>query len=276
MNASIRSWGVRLFLLAGIGLLACPPALASTVTDVFLYGTAAADGNHPNGRIMTIDYTTSTVTATFNGPSDVVIGDGFTGTAFRSATGELYIVDGLGTNNIYRINSANGVVNSFFPSPTGASTIDGLEFVGDTLYGTVFGSGGLVKIDPDSGSLLDSLPFGPGSSSVLEGLGVVNGILYSRGDANTTIAARSPVDGAILFSFATPDSAAVAGLAGFGGDLYAAADTGRIYRLNPLTGDVLDFIDIGITLDSLAAPTVPEPSTLALIGLASLALFRRR
>src|SRR5688572_578354 len=92
-----------------------------------LYATAAADGTNPNGRIFELDYDAGTILNTFNGPAGVLIGDSFTGAAFRPATSELYITDGSGSNIIFLIDPATGAVNGSFPSPTGSTSIDGLE-----------------------------------------------------------------------------------------------------------------------------------------------------
>jgi len=262
MSEFLRHPALRciLFLAAqiSIGSRACPAPI--------LYATGPADATNPNGRIFELDYTAGTILNTFNGPAGVLIGDDFTGAAFRQATGELYITDGAGSNNVFRINPATGAVNGSFPSPTGASSVDGLEFVGDTLYAPRVGGGDLVTIDPDTGALINQLPDATGGVAS-GGLTAAGGVLFSRGNANTSIAARSLLTGATLNSFATPNNEAVLGLASDGIDLYAASNAGVIYRLNPATGQVLDSRTYGINFDSLAGigVLIPEPAAASLV-----------
>jgi glutamine cyclotransferase len=233
-----------------------------------LYATAAADASDPRGRIFELDYTAGTILNTFNGPTGFDIGDGYTGAAFRQATDELYITDGLGSNRIFRINPDTGAVNSSFPSPTGSSSIDGLEFVGDALYALLVGSAAIAIINPDTGTLINTLPSNT-SSLGQGGLTAAGGVLYSRGTANTTIVARNLATGLTFNSFATPNNEAVLGLASDGADLYAASNAGVIYRLNRDTGQVLDSRAYGINFDSLTgtALLVPEPGAVGFVGL---------
>jgi hypothetical protein len=227
-------------------------------TAATLYATASADSSNPNGRIFELDYTAGTILNTFNGPAGFTIGDGYTGAAYRSATNELYIADGLGSNNIVRINPATGAVNGSFPAPTGSSSVDGLEFVGDSLFALKVGGADVAVINPDTGTLITTLPssnfsFGQG------GLTSVGGAFYSRGAANTSIVKRNLDTGLTISSFATPNNEAVLGLASDSIDLFAASGAGVIYRLNPDNGQVLDSRTYGINFDSLAGNqgTVP-------------------
>jgi DNA-binding beta-propeller fold protein YncE len=250
----------------------CGHVSAATI----LYATATVDATHPNGRIFELDYTAGTILNTFNGPAGVLIGDDFTGAAFRQATGELYITDGAGSNDIFRINPATGAVNGFLDSPTGSSSLDGLEFVGDTLYALVLGGGSIAVINPDTGAVIDMRP-ADFLSIVPGGLTAAGGVLFSRGEANTSIVARNLLTGGTLNSFGAPNNEAVLGLASDGIDLFAASSAGVIYRLNPATGQVLDSRAYGINFDSLAG-IVPEPGTASFVsvGLALGCWLRHR
>jgi hypothetical protein len=255
-----------------IGLAAVASIGERAGTAAILYATASADAANPNGRIFKLDYTAGTILNTFNGPAGFTIGDGYTGAAYRSATDELYITDGLGSNSIFRINPATGAVNGSFPAPTGSSSVDGLEFVGDgnTLYALKVGGADIAMINPDTGTLITTLPssnnsFGQG------GLTSVGGALYSRGVANTTIVERNLVTGLTNSSFATPNNEAVLGLASDKIDLFAASSAGVIYRLDPATGQMLDSRAYGIAFDSLAAGQPPVPGDYNNNGLAEAA-----
>lgn len=269
MTSRITRWGRRSRPLGVVCLLA-PAAGAQPV----LWGTAAADATHPNGRLLKIDYAAGTVQATFNGPPGAVTGDGFTGVAVRPGTGQVFVCDGLGTNNVYRIDPDTGAVLGSFAAPTTNNTIDGLEFSNGELYASQWANSVIYRIDPDTGALIGTLPNTlPGN--VQGGLTIADGVLYSRGSGgNTTIARRDLTTGAILGQFPTANSQAVRGLATDGASLYEASDAGVIYRCDLMTGAVLDFQNIGITLDGLGGPVpapVPEPSTGWLILTAVLA-----
>jgi hypothetical protein len=273
MSEFLRNPAVRCaILLAALLFITGRPCTAAIV-----YATAPADASNANGRIFELDYTAGTILNTFNGPAGVLIGDNFTGAAFRQATDELYITDGSGTNRIFRINPATGAVNASFPSPTGSSSIDGLEFVGDTLYALELGGGSVAVINPDTGALIDTLP-ADFLSIVPGGLTAAGGVLFSRGEANTSTVARNLLTGGTLYSFATPNNEAVLGLASDGIDLFAASNAGVIYRLSPATGQVLDSRAYGINFDSLAGigNLIPEPATASLISLClALGIWRR-
>ena len=234
-----------------------------------LWGTASANTSFPNGRLLKIDYASGVVLATYNGPSGVTIGDGYTGVAVRPSNGQVFVTDGLGTNRVYRFDPNTGAVLGFFPSPTGSDTIDGLEFLGDELYASKFGNTTIVRINPDTGALIGTLPQSI-PSSVAGGLTIAGGALYTHGStSNVSIARRDLTTGAVLSEFPTPNGQAVKALATDGVSLYAAEDNGVIYRCALDTGAVLDSRTIGIAFDGLGGPApVPEPSA----GLLSLAV----
>jgi Repeat of unknown function (DUF6923) len=240
-----------------IGCLLAPTAGAQPT----LWGTAAANGSFPNGRLVRIDYATGTVQATFNGPAAVAIGDGFTGVAVRPSNGQVFVTDGLGTNNVYRFDPATGAVLGSFPSPTGTSSIDGLEFVGNVLYASRVSASVIHRINPDTGAEIGTA-FPGTSTPAAGGLTIVNGALYSNGSTgNTTIARRDLATGLVLGQFPTPNNEAVTALATDGTSLYAASSAGIIYRLDAGTGAVMDSRNFGIVFDGLGGPApVPEPS----------------
>jgi outer membrane protein assembly factor BamB len=256
----------RLAVTIGLIWVLTPAVQAQPI----LWGTAAANATFPNGRLMRIDYATGTVQATFNGPTGVTIGDGFTGIAVRPSNGEVFITDGAGTNRLYRFDPATGSVLGFFNSPTGSTTLDGLEFVGNDLFARAVAQSVLYRINPDTGVVIGQLPIML-PTSVQAGLTTAQGVLFSNGSANNmTIARRDPTTGAVLSEFPVPNNEQVLGLASDGVSLFASSNAGVIYRFDPATGSVLDSRNIGINLDGLGALIpVPEPSA-ALLVLASV------
>jgi streptogramin lyase len=242
-----------------------------------LWGTASANASFPNGRLLRIDYFAGTVQATFNGPTGALIGDGFTGVAIRPSNGQLFVTDGLGTNAVFRIDPNTGSVLSSFTAPTNNNSVDGLEFFGNELYANQFASSVITRINPDTGAFIGNLPMSVGSN-FQGGLTTALGVLLSHGiGGNNRIARRDAITGAILSEFATPNNEAVLGLASDGTSVYAAAATGFIYRLNPISGSVLDSRNIGIPLDGLGGLiSIPEPSSAWLVLTCVLAVFARR
>jgi hypothetical protein len=261
MTCNFKRWS-RQTLPLWIVCLFTPVARAQPV----IWGTASPNASFPQGRLLRIDYASGAIQATFNGPPGFIIGDGFTGVAVRPSNGQVFVTDGSGSNRIYRFDPATGSVLGFFPSPTGTNTLDGLEFLGNVLYAQQIAQSTIVRIDPDTGALLGTLPMTI-PSGAQGGLTIVDGFLFSHGNtANTTIARRDLLTGAILSEFATPNNEPVTGLATDGDSLFASSSAGVIYRLNPDNGSVLDSRNIGITLDGLGGPIpIPEPSAALLL-----------
>jgi DNA-binding beta-propeller fold protein YncE len=243
-----------------------------------LWGTASATGSFPNGRLLRIDYFTGTVQATFNGGAgSTIIGDGFTGLAVRPSNGQVFVTDGLGSNVITRFDPNTGAILGNLGAPTSSTSLDGLEFVGNVLYARAVAQSQIYRIDPDTGTLLGTLPVNI-PTSVQAGLTFALGVLVTDGSTgNNSIARRDLTTGAILNEFPTPNNEMILGLAFDGASLFASSSTGIIYRLNPLTGSLLDSRNIGIPLDSLGTTiTVPEPSSAFFVLSAALVGFVRR
>jgi hypothetical protein len=271
--------------------------------DVILYGTTGAGvgvGQGP-GRILTIDYTAGTILNAFDGPSGGFVGNGFSGAGFRRSTGELYVSDSsgppdptnVGTAHVYAINPTTGAVDkSFGYGPSFNFGYDGLEFIGDRLFLSSSAFGQITEFNPDTGAFIDFQTIGIiGTGRALASIGPNFYLSYTNNNGNNMIAAFSQNDGLnygqLLFQYSTPGHLLVNGLAGSGGDLYAAAADGAIYRLNPTTGNVLDsrtlsdpIFGSGIVLDSLAEAGSPVPLPSAAWGggvlLIVLALVNRR
>jgi len=227
---------------------------------------------------MRIDYATGAVQATFNGPPGFIIGDGFTGVAVRPSNGQVFVTDGVGSNVITRFDPVSGAILGNIGAPTGSTSLDGLEFVGNELYARAVAQSTIVRINPDTGAILGNLPIGF-SSSVQSGLTMAQGVLFTNDSTgNSTIARRDLTTGAVLSTFPMPNNEAALGMASDGTDVYVSSSAGIIYRLNATTGAVLDSRNIGIVLDGLGGPIpIPEPSAALLVLMPALiGVVRRR
>src|SRR5262245_32938356 len=105
MSTCIIQWSRRTLPVWIVGFLA-PTVGAQPI----LWGSASATGSFPNGRLLRIDYATGLVQATFNGPSGVMVGDGFTGVAIRPSNGQVFVSDGLGSNVVFRYDPISGTL----------------------------------------------------------------------------------------------------------------------------------------------------------------------
>jgi hypothetical protein len=275
--------------------------------DVILYGTTGpgVGVGQRAGRILTIDYTTGAILNSVDAPAGSAIGLGFTGSAFRQSTGQLYVIAAPSLNSnptLYAINPATGSVDTNFgilgSSPP--SSLDGLDFIGDQLYAREAANAdtGILEINPNTGQfngIFETLGIVGGSTDSAGGLAAVGDTLYVsyfqsnfNAHAIAAFSLRTATDyGQQLYSYNTPNNLPVAGLASDGTSLYAAASNGVIYRLDPTSGNVLDsrtLIDpnsgSGIVLDSLADAGSPVPLPSAAWGggvlLIVLALVNRK
>jgi outer membrane protein assembly factor BamB len=218
------------------------------------------------------------VQATFNGGTGFnIIGDGFTGIAVRPSNGQVFVSDGAGSNSITRFDPNSGAILGSFGSPTGSTSLDGYEFVGNELYARAVAVSLIYRINPDTGALIGQLPITL-PTSVQGGLTMAQGVLFSNGSSgNTTIARRDLTTGAVLSEFPVPNGEQVLGLASDGTSVFASSNAGIIYRFDPLTGNVLDSRNIGINLDGLGGPIpIPEPSAGLLVLASALVVAVRR
>jgi len=268
-----------------VGSLAAAIAAAPAARgeDVILYGTGNANLAYPDGRIVVIDYTTGTISNTFNGPAGGHVGSGYTGTGFRAATGQLYITvpddppDPAQTDrgSFYKVNASNANVDFHGGyGPSFGEAFSGFTFIGDQGYILATLNTSIVECNPNNfafGAFINIPP----DNTVGNDLAAINQTLYvseTPGINNRIVAYRNlnPADyWQVVNSYPTPNNAAVLGLASAGGDLYASelsinqsGPVTTIYRLDRTNGNVLDSHSFqGIALDSLTA--VPEPSCAA-------------
>lgn len=262
-------------------LLAAPPVEAASV----LFATAEATTAYPNGRILRIEYDagTAVVSQTFNGPTSA-IGDGFTGLAFRESDSTLFLTDGAGTGDFFVLNAFTGAQIRSFAEPETNVTYDGLAFGADgNLLAQRYDQRDIIEINPDTGAYVQHIVNVTGVTDEQGGLAADADRIYGRGDSNDTIL-KINYDGSLTAGdegYATPSGVSVLGLARTADGLFAASGS-TIYRLNPLTGAVLDSVSItGVSsFDGLAATgslaLIPEPLAAGAGALLSLVALRRR
>ncbi len=165
----------------------------------------------------------------------------------------------------------------------GGADAEGMAFDGGTgtLYGAINGAfftistatGAVATNLAAPGADIEGLAFGNGLVYGLAGFSGPRGNLYSYnpGLDSWTFIAHTGVD------FNLPGLAYDAGL----NVLYAkGSQDSFLYSINPVTGVATPIGDTGIGngggLAFVGASVIPEPSTLALLGLGGLALRRRR
>ncbi len=173
-------------------------------------------------------------------------------------TGEMFVSDGrFGGDNLYKVDKTTGS-----PTLVGAFGMDGrdvsgLQFIGSTLYGLALrdaAADALVTVDPATGVATEV------------GLTGTNlGVIAAMG--------RDPDTG--LTYIAGP-------LTGFGSDnqLYTIdLSTGAATLVGPLTGIALSVSGFSVAGEPAILRTIPEPSSLTLLGLGALGtlgVLRRR
>jgi len=209
---------------------------------------------------------------------------------YDSASGRAWGQLPNGDFEIFEFDLATGAVVPGSTHTTEGS-FQGMEFVDGSLYGTHFGgsSGGvsmLATLDPTTGLSTDIgfTGFGPISGLAYD---ADQEVLYGIQGGRTFIA-----DDALLLTIdmatglATPIglTGIAAGSLAFGPDgvLYAGGggpNTGELYSIDPFTGAATFVLHTGIDepISGLAfVQPIPEPATLALLGLGLAAVARRR
>ncbi len=159
------------------------------------------------------------------------------GATSSAGAGVLYAVDGT-TQTIVKLDAATGAVLGSLPTPAPASGgADGLAAAGNELFFVSAASNVIHVLAADTGVALRAFPAPPETTGV-DGLAVVDGVLYALDPATDTIVRVDPATGASLGSCAT-GLFAVGGLGGESGRLFALVELVAIVELDPSSCAVL-------------------------------------
>ena len=263
-------------LLVAAGLIGCqdqptaPDATLSPAFDVAATSSSALGtlyGVNQFGELYSIDPLTAA--ATFIGP-----GHPATENEFDNNTGTLYSEGSDGDTQLCTIDPSTGGVLGCVNHAFGA--LNGLEFVGTTLYGTFITFGGapsaLVTVDASTGALTTVGP---------TGLGPITGLAYDAAAGvmyGSTRGVSGPAD-LVTVNLAT-GATTVVGSMGitrlgsielFAGTMYAAtsqfsATPGALYTVNTSTGAATLVAPIsGLLLQSITGLTTAGPESILIV-----------
>ena len=204
--------------------------------------------------------------------------------------GVIYGADTSDNTNLHLIDPGTGLITSTttLRFPPEGNVLTSLEFVGSTLYAGLTTEGGgptyLSSVDLGSGAVTTVGPTGFGSP--FGGLAYDGSTMYgisAGGSAAELFTVDLGSGAATSVGQVTIGGSSFGGTTAleFGGDgvLYALPNmstgiAGHLLSVDPRSGDATDLGSTG--LDGLVALTVPEPSTLALLGLVALLGCARR
>ncbi len=249
-----------------IGIL----ALASlTIGSVLAQDAYATDGN---GDLYRVNLPTATATLIGNH------GQFLEGLARNETTGDLFGTSSGG--ELYSIDKTTGAATDI--GSTGLGNVEGLDFAGDFLFGTDFNSPVTINsIDPLTGAATAFV------TSDMK-TGAVRAMAFNSAFTNAYMIGDEPVFQSL---YAMPTSGVttlvgtlnttdfVAAIDNFGGDdFWGLATNGDVLRIDIATGGTTLIGNTGghVWLDMTTAEPVPEPATMAALGLGCAALLRRR
>lgn len=280
--------------------------LATPAKAELIYGLTTAN------NLVTFDSATPGTTTAIGPVTGILGGHTLRAIDFRPATGELFAVSTIassttGVGQVYTINTGTGAataVGSTFSLLTTSTrvsidfnpTVDRIRLVTGTgenlrlnpLTGAIAGTDTNLSFDPSSG--LTGTPFVAGAAYTNNFAGATTTTMYVYEFNNDRLMTQggmggspSPNGGALFNIGSTGVVATSAGLgfdiSGTTGVAYMNIFTGTdgFYTANLATGAVtlVGNFSTGM-LDISAAPAaIPEPATMALLGLGALALRRR-
>jgi len=174
---------------------------------------------------------------------------------------------------LYRLNPQTAAAT--WIGSTGLGDIEGLDYVGQDLVAANFAATPtFYTINPATGSAswLRDANTPTGALRSLEALDLHT--LIARGDAGGGTLFRIGLDTGAVTTLG-PMSAMIAGLEVIGPTVYGVGDDGQLYRVNPATGAVVQFADVGNQYFTGLA-SVPTPSAAGLLAFGGFAAARRR
>jgi hypothetical protein len=225
------------------------------------------------GLIVNVNPATGAINSSFAAPA------GLTGTqtnlglsGAESGTVLLYRNQNANATLVHRLNPNTGAVLTTFAAQSWP--VDGLSYENLGGVHSVFYSHTSVDVHRSSGYTATEAFNITGLAPV----GALGGDGNGREFGNFTdgfIHEYNPSSGANIRSYARP-SADVQGMAFDGTSLYVSNGAGQIFTLNPDTGAILNTATVsGGALWGLGS-AIPEPASLALFGLAGIAVSIRR
>jgi DNA-binding beta-propeller fold protein YncE len=210
--------------------------------------------------------------------------------------GNLYVA-ASGNGGQSFINRYNGTTGAFIdrfvdvgfgPSFGGLNGPSGIAFGPDgNLYVSDLGGGEISRFDGTTGAYTQFVPpgFPPTPLAGPEGLAFgPDGTLYVADVTQSTVY-HFGTDGTFLGAFATGITQPIGLAFGPDGNLYVADGQARIARFNGTTGAFIDdfvptqsggLIGPAFLVFGNSTPSVPEPATLSMMGLAGVALLAGR
>jgi hypothetical protein len=206
--------------------------------------------------IIELDFVTGAVLNSFVTPE--VASGAAEGLAYDPGGDRLFYINALGTDTIWVLDRATGVVLNSYPAPI-TDPIDGLGYQDGELFALDLIADRILRIDPDTGALLGTIlpdPFKNLGAALDAGLHVTEtGINIHRMNSSSGLIERSS---------ATPFSEVVLGLAYDGFSIFAASDdSDTIFWIDPASRAVLGALvnpTAGANLSGMAAdpPVIPD------------------
>lgn len=224
-----------------------------------------------SGNLYTVD--TTTAAATFVGNHGLSLES----LAMHDATGTLYGADSSG--DLYSLNTLNGAATLI--GNTGLGNIEGMDFAGNFLFGFDF-SNQPTLYTLDTTTAAASLYV---QSNVATGS--VRTFCFDSGNNNALMATDNPlfqtlhsmVPSGTTTNIGSLGNEGVYGMDLVGNDYFGLGSEGQLWQIDMTTGGKTLIGDTGDQFwlgAASAAQPVPEPATIAAIGLGLAAVARRR